>query len=130
MTARTSTTDLRRQSDIALGSIDKRLALVEQAADSNAKVADARWGTVEAAIRAVDAKLDTVTAAMTEPAASPAGRALAADIVELTSDVRTHETFLAEVRGALRLARFALGTSFISVVGNIVLAIAMTGQRP
>lgn len=120
--------DLRRRDDIALASIDKRLALVEQAGDANAKVADARWTTVEASIRALDTKMDNLGASLSEPQASPAGRSLLSDLSEMRGDVREHETFIAEVRGGLRLARFALGTSFISVVGNIILAIIVVGH--
>lgn len=139
--------DLRRKDDLQLAALDKRLSLSEQARDLHAQVQDARLATISESMKSLDskidsaterlaAKIDTTLAAIAEPTSSPAGRALQSEIDELRNKVERidgsvtgHDTFLSEVRGALKLARFALGTSFLAVLGNIALAFAyVAGQ--
>lgn len=125
------TDDLRRQDDIALAGIDKRLALLEQAHGHQAKLAEARSMASDRALEALGVEVksaivlwQTVTA---EPQASPAGRALASDIEELRvkhiDDLRAkvdeHDDFMQQVLGTLRLARFALGTSLLALVVSV-----------
>lgn len=107
-----------------LTEFDKRLALLEQFITIHAKTSDTRWEAVSAQITAlgleIRAILSQVQASAGDATASPAGRAIVAGIAEIRADVDRHDTFITELNGALRLARFALGTSFLSVVGAIV----------
>lgn len=127
------TDDLRRQDDVLLASIDKRLALVEQAARLSGEAATARSAAHDAAINALGTKLDgavsmwqTVSA---EPQASPAGRALVADLEALSIKVEEHDDFVTSFSGALKLARFAFGTSIVSAVASILAILALiSGQ--
>lgn len=118
------TDDLRRLDDALLASLDKRLALLEQSSQLEGRTAEARAHAAEKSIDALSAKLDsaiglwqTVTA---EAKASPAGRAIVADLTALRTSVEEHDEFIAQANGALRLARFAIGTSLLAAAGTIV----------
>ena len=63
-----------------------------------------------------------------ELSASPAGRRVLGELSQLREDVDQHDDFVQQMTGALRLARFALGTSVLSVVANIILAFSVIGK--
>ena len=127
------TDDLRRRDDVMLIGLDKRLALLEQAHTLRAEADAARQKVLEATLASLAAKVDAAIglwqAVTAEPAASPAGRALLADVTALQDKVEEHEDFVQQTNGAFRLARLALGTSLLAAVGTIV-AIAGTLGRP
>lgn len=118
------TDDLRRRDDGLLVALDKRLALLEQAATLNSQTAAARSAAHDAAIETLSAKLDAALglwhSVSAEPSASPAGRAVMADLEEIKSKVDEHERFVVELAGALRLARLAFGTSLLSAVTSLL----------
>lgn len=138
-----STTTLRRHDDQMLADFDKRLALIEQGNDLHAKANEARSAALQHAIDGLTVEvrnaLQLISTATSDPSASPAGRQLMASDAELRKDVDDvsrasdgHEQFINEARGALRLAKFALGTSFLSVAGNVILGLIYlaTGHHP
>ena len=115
-----------------LNQFDKRLALLEQSHEHESKISAARGNAAEKAIEVIGAKIDSAIAmwqAVTaEPTASPAGRAMTADINELAVKVAAHEQYIQQANGALRIARFALGTSLVALVGLVLqLASALAG---
>jgi len=130
------TDDLRRQDDHLLASLDKRLALLEQAHTLQAQAAEARSHLTEKSFDALGAKVDAaitlwqnVTA---EPSASPAGRALLADVGEIKGDVAAmgakvelHDEFYQQTQGAIRLAKFAIGTSLLAAVVSFLQIVAL-----
>lgn len=128
-----TTPALRRQSDRALADFDKRLALLEQARELDARSRDAHFRAIEQSISALGTKIDTALTTMVtqsaEPSASPAGRAVLSRLADLTTTVDAHDDFVQQVTGALRMARFALGTSFLSAIGTVVLAVTMLAAR-
>lgn len=128
------TATLRRREDVVLADFDKRLALIEQGADLHAKANEARQTSLQHGLDLLTAEVRTalslIATATADPAASPMGRQLLAsdnDLRRQLDDERqvvdSHDRFIAEARGALRLARFALGTSFLAVLGNIALGL-------
>lgn len=126
------TDDTRRSGDALLSDIDKRLALVEQAQKLNDKAADMRWTTIERAIEALTLEVRSFAAVMAaesaEPKASPAGRAMSADMEALARTVESHDVFIQQAQGALRLARFALGSSLVALLVSVLQVIAAFGQ--
>lgn len=116
---------LRRVSDHMLADFDKRLALVEQAQNLHAKASEARQEAVQKSIEALAAEirgiLNILQSSTADPKASPAGRQLSEDLEFLKKEVQEHDDFVSEVRGAIKLARFALGTSLLSALGTLVL---------
>ena len=127
------TPNLRRLDDQLMADIDKRMALVEQARVMDASARDAHFRALERQIEVLAAKIDTVLTTMaattSDPAASSAGRQLVARLTSIEETVETHDDFVQQMTGALRLARFALGTSFLSVIGNLVLGAIMLANR-
>jgi len=126
------TDDLRRARDRILASLDKRLALLEQAQDLGRKAAEARdhalERTVETLRAEVRASLDQWQAVTADPIASPAGRAVVADITEVRAKVDEHDDFIQQTQGAIRLAKFAIGTSLLAAIVSF-LQIVATIQR-
>lgn len=121
--------DLRRQDDVVLASLDKRLALLEQSGRLQADAADARGRSLETLINSLGTKLDSATerwqAVTAEPAASPAGRALVASMAQLRETVDEHEALVQQMSGALKFARLAFGTSILAgFVSFVQLAVA------
>lgn len=123
---------LRRQDDVVLQEIDKRLALLEQATKMERERADARSAAHDRAIDTLSVKVDAAITlwnnVVAEPAASPAGRALATDISEMRRDVDNNTgrisdliKFRDEIRGSvqmLRLMSVVLG-GIASILGII-----------
>jgi hypothetical protein len=118
------TEDMRRSGDALLTDIDKRLALVEQAQRLNDRAADMRWTTIEKAIGSLTAEVRAFASVMqaesAEPEASPAGRAMSTSLNALASTVAAHDAFIQQTQGALRLARFAVGSSLIALVVSVL----------
>lgn len=124
-----------------LADFDKRLSLMEQSSTLYAKASDARWESVQRSVdgltSAVNTALTTLSTISADPSASPAGRQLLQMIHEIDGaqeaqdkEVEEHNRFISETRGALRLAKFALGTAVIGVIGDFLLAIADHAPRP
>jgi hypothetical protein len=135
------TDDLRRLDDQLLASLDKRLALLEQAQDLGAKAAEARSTSHDRAIETlrteVKASLNAWQSSSAEPSASPAGRALLGDIAEVKIDVAAmgvkvdrHDELIQQFQGAIRLARFAIGTSALAAILQVIQLINMIGRPP
>jgi hypothetical protein len=129
------TDDLRRQDDLALAGIDKRLALLEQATTLGAKTAEARADAHDRQVAALGTKIDSAVALWhtiaSEPQGSAAGRALLQDIGELKATVAAHELFIQQANGALRLTKFALGASLIAFAASLIQIItALTRVAP
>lgn len=135
-----------------LASFDKRLALQEQAFAIGQKAADAQnvavMRSIDALTAEVRAAVTTFASATADPHASAAGRAVLEDlgalgirldrtnqkvdakadakaVAGLSATVEGHDDFIKEARGALKLARFALGTSLI---GNVFALIAFASS--
>lgn len=127
------TDELRRRDDVLLSDIDKRLALLEQATSTAERTRDARDKAFEHQLSAVGARIEAAITlwqqTSSEPQASPAGRAVLARVEPLEETVADHEVFIQQAQGAMRLARYALGTSVISLVlGIITIASLIVGK--
>lgn len=128
------TDDLRRQDDIALASINTRLALLEQHQNLAGQTAGARSDSHDRAIEALGIKIDAAVslwqAVTAEPSASPAGRALLEDVAALRRDVDgidhrvdDHDAYILRADGALRLAKFALAGSVVAIIVAVLTAV-------
>ena len=51
---------------------------------------------------------------------SPAGRLVSKAMADLTTTVETHEAYIQQAQGALRLARWALGSSLLALVASVL----------
>jgi hypothetical protein len=133
--------DLRRRDDSLLASLDKRLALLEQAHTLEGHAAVSRSQVVERAVDAVSSKVDAAVTlwqmSSADPAASPAGRALLAaaadlkgDLAVITVKVNAHDDFIQQTAGAIRLARWAIGTSLFAVIVQVLQIASAIAQRP
>ncbi len=116
--------DRRRASETLLSDIDKGLALVEQAQRLGDTANEHRWTLLERSIEGLTIEVrkyaELSAAGAAELSGSAAGRQVARHIDELSATVADHETFILETRGALRLARWAMGSSLLALVASVL----------
>ena len=118
------TDDMRRSGDALLTDIDKRLALVEQAQRLGERASEHRWAEIERSIATLTAEVrkfaETSAAGAAELSGSAAGRLVGKAIADLTTTVAGHEAYIQQAQGALRLARWALGSSLLALVASVL----------
>lgn len=107
-----------------LADIDKRLALVEQAQRLGERAAEHRWELVERSLAVLTNEVrkyaETSSSAASELSGSAAGRLVEKHIDELTESSERHETFIQQAEGALKLARWALGSSLLALIVSVL----------
>ena len=125
-------TSLRRRDDRLIGDSNTRLSLLEQRNRLADEAHERRYGAIERAITDLSSQIDTALGTMasqsSELSASPAGRRVLGELATLRDAVKAHNEFIQQMTGGLRLARFALGTSFLSVMANVVMWLAIAGR--
>ena len=115
--------------------VSTRLALIERGIEADAKTRGVEFLRLEGVIATLTSKVDAAISVMQEQSAeaekSPAGRTILVQLADLKKTVGEHDDFVQQMTGGLRLARFALGTSFLSAIGTVVLAAVMlSGAGP
>ena len=125
------TDDPKLRDTALLADIDKRLALLEQAQRVESGAREQRDKGFQVQLTGIGNRLDhtldlwqTVTS---DPAASAAGRAIGVRLSTVEVTVDEHEDFIRQAEGAMKLARWALGTSLVSLVATIVAILAALG---
>jgi hypothetical protein len=130
---------LRRQDDQLLASVDKRLAVLEAVGRVGEATSEARHKTLERTLENIEKKVDDaaalVTLTSTDIAGTPVGRFISQELTELHAAdeghglaIDAHQKFIDQATGAVKLAKFALGTSALSVIASLITAaVVLTG---